>query len=151
MMLVLGTKSEALWTYSNEFNSYCVVGGVVYGANDSGVFIVDSGDDDAGTPIEASWSWGKSKLAPTNARVPAGYVSLLADGDVAVSLTCDEYGPYEYLIEQRDMVTNHRTRFKPAKGMVGQYWQVACRNVAGANFRIDNIELLVAPSARRVE
>lgn len=151
MTLVANTTAGMIWEYENfQFNSFCDIGGVIYGANENGIFVIDSGDLDDTTPITSEWSFGSLKLAESQSRVPYAYVRARGDGDLNVSLATDDGDPITYTVTPRLEDQSHAYRVVTAKGARGQYWKLAVTNVDGCDFRVDSIDLDVAPSARRV-
>ena len=151
MTLVVNPTAQMIWEYDNyQFNSFCVLNGVVYGANADGVFVLDSGDTDDGAEIAAHWGHGKLPLTKTQSRVSHAYVSANAGGDLTLSLATDSGEPIEYAVSPREDGRQHRYRVATAKGAVGKYWQLSVRNESGCDFRVDDISLDVAPSMRRI-
>jgi hypothetical protein len=131
-----------------RFNSFAQIDGDIYGANESGIYLIGS-DDDAGEPIDATITLGQSKLGSDFVKsVPAIYA--VAKSAQPMLLTCRVEGSeYSYSFS-RETATMEPCKVKPGKGLKGTLWQIEIANTAGANLDLDSLSVLVAPTSRRV-
>lgn len=130
-----------------RFNSFALIDGEYYGANEAGIFrLGDDADDSA--PIDMTITLGTSNLGSSRVkRVPTAYVG--AQSDEPLVLTCRVEGQeYSYTFS-RATATMAPAKVQIGKGLAGVYWQIELSNTAGADAEIDALELLVAPSDRR--
>ncbi len=130
-----------------RFNSFALIDGEYYGANEEGIFRL-GGDADDSAPIDMTITLGTSNLGSSKVkRVPAAYVG--AESDQRLVLTCRVEGQeYSYTFA-RATATMAPAKVQIGKGLAGVYWQLELSNTAGADAEIDALELLVAPSERR--
>lgn len=130
-----------------RFNSFALIDGEYYGANEAGIFRL-GGDADDSVPIDMTITLGTSNLGSSRVkRVPTAYVG--AQSDEPLVLTCRVEGQeYSYTFS-RATATMAPAKVQIGKGLAGVYWQVELKNTDGANAEIDSLELLVAESAQR--
>lgn len=130
-----------------RFNSFAMIDGEYYGANEAGIFRL-GGDADDSAPIDMTITLGTSNLGSSRVkRVPTAYVG--AQSDEPLVLTCRVEGQeYSYTFS-RATATMAPAKVQIGKGLAGVYWQIELSNTAGADAEIDVLELLVAPSDRR--
>ena len=130
-----------------RFNSFALIDGEYYGANEAGICRL-GGDADDSAPIDMTITLGTSNLGSSRVkRVPAAYVG--AQSDQPLVLTCRVEGQeYRYTFS-RATATMAPAKVQIGKGLAGVYWQLELSNTAGADAEIDALELLVAPSDRR--
>lgn len=149
--LALNTRTKAMTTYSNNpFNSLCSFNGVVLAASSSGVVAL-TGADDNGTAIAASLTVGVSDFGGAQLkRVLAGYAGYRADGDLQLTLITDDATEYTYTLAPRQATAIHPTRVVFGRGVRSRYWQWRLANVAGADFKLDDLSFDVDPQTRRV-
>lgn len=124
------------------FNSFAKFNGVYLAAGAGGIFAL-AGDDDAATAIDAVIRSGQIDFGSKNLkRIRAGYINYRTNGTLVLKLTTDEGESYEYMIERIDGDALHSNRIKLGRGMIGRHFQWEVRNVAGADFDINDITLL---------
>ena len=130
-----------------SFNSFAMIDGEHYGANETGIFRLGSDADDS-LPINMTVTLGTSNLgSPKVKRVPAAYVG--AQSDLPLVLTCRVEGKeYSYTFS-RATATVAPAKVQVGKGLAGVYWQIELTNTDGADAEIDALELLVSDSAQR--
>lgn len=130
-----------------RFNSFALIDGEYYGANEAGIFRL-GGDADDSAPIDMTITLGTSNLGSSRVkRVPAAYVG--AESDQPLVLTCRVEGlEYSYTFS-RATATMAPAKVQIGKGLAGVYWQLELSNTDGADAEIDALELLVAHSDRR--
>jgi hypothetical protein len=146
---VLHTKLGAVTEYRNfPFNSVAGIWNTYYGLTDDGLFEL-AGDDDDGDPITA---WIRTALETFGSlrrkRSPSVYLAWTAAGDmllkvVAVDRKTKALTEDWYLATQvDDEDAHHLTRIKVGKGIEALSFAYELRNVAGADFAIDEIAWL---------
>ena len=130
-----------------RFNSFALIDGEYYGANETGLFRM-GGDTDDSLPINLTVTLGTSNLGSSKVkRVPSAYVG--AQSDQPLVLTCRVEGQeYSYTFSRATAALSP-AKVQIGKGLAGVYWQIELKNTDGANAEIDSLELLVAESAQR--
>lgn len=130
-----------------KFNSFAMVDGEYYGANEQGIYRLGA-DNDAGADIDAIVTLGTSRLGSDFVKtVPGIYAG--ARSDELMMLTCRVEGQeYSYAFSRR---TENMApiRVVPGKGLKGAYWQIEIANTAGADIEVDNLSVTVAPTLRK--
>lgn len=151
--LVLGTESTAVSTWTGcDFESLAQVGEDVLATGPDGLYILDADDDD-GTPIDARVDFASVGFGISQTkRIDNLYIGYSAEGRLRLSLAVQESGgvPAVFPLERRSADTPRATRVTPGKGMVGRYWRMSLQNEDGAAFWINDAEVDLAVSTRRV-
>lgn len=151
--LVLGTESTAVSTWTGcDFESLAQVGEDVLATGPDGLYILDADDDD-GTPIDARVDFASVGFGISQTkRIDNLYIGYSAEGRLRLSLSVQESGgvPAVFPLERRPAGTPRATRVTPGKGMVGRYWRMSLQNEGGAAFWINDAEVDLAVSTRRV-
>lgn len=133
---------------SYGFNSYAVIGGVAYGAKESGIFALE-GDDDAGEPIQAHLHFGKHSFGTQELKsVPFVYVGVGASGAVYLRVG-DGNDAYLYRVRHSDP-RQATQRFDVGKGLRASYFSFELYNENGADFELDTVRFEVVPLKRRI-
>jgi hypothetical protein len=151
LTVAMHTETMALTTYSNyPFNSFATFNGVFLGAAPTGIFAL-SGADDAGVPIDAAARGGSSDFSTSHRkRVDRVYVGYRADGDMILRVFTDEIHVRDYRLRATGRPGLHGNHVRLGKGLVSRYWQFELRNVDGADFQMNMIELEPTTLPRRV-
>lgn len=151
--LVLGTESTAVSTWTGcDFESLAQVGEDVLATGPDGLYILDADDDD-GTPIDARVDFASVGFGISQTkRIDNLYIGYSAEGRLRLSLAVQESGgvPAVFPLERRSADTPRATRVTPGKGMVGRYWRMSLQNEGGAAFWINDAEVDLAVSSRRI-
>lgn len=151
--LVLGTESTAVSTWTGcDFESLAQVGEDVLATGPDGLYILDADDDD-GTPINARVDFASVGFGISQTkRIDNLYIGYSAEGRLRLSLSVQESGgvPAVFPLERRPADTPRVTRVTPGKGMVGRYWRMSLQNEDGAAFWINDAEVDLAVSSRRI-
>ncbi|CAN7472836.1 hypothetical protein LJR074_003177 [Acidovorax sp. LjRoot74] len=133
---------------SYGFNSYAVIGGVAYGAKESGIFTLE-GDDDAGEPIQAHLHFGRHDFGTQELKsVPFVYVGVGASGAVYLRVG-DGNDAYLYRVRHSDP-RQATQRFDLGKGLRASYFSFELYNENGADFELDTVRFEVVPLKRRI-
>ena len=148
---VVNTRNAAVSRYENfPFNSFALVGGKPYGAGPDGVYRL-TGDDDAGEPIQALLRTGIANFEEL-VHVPNAWIGLTSTGQMILkTITMDKGRKKEnwYRMKERPQGTPVESRFDPAKGLAGTYWQWELENVDGAYFELDMLKVWPVRIGRR--
>ncbi len=140
--LNINLKNRATSQYVNyDFNSMVKFGGKVLGANSSGLFDL-SGDNDNGvaisayfTPIMTDFGIGNPK------RMRYIYLGYESSGNLELDLQADEQNARSYEVES-NKTGQQRKRVSIGRDGYGRYWSFTIRNLSGADFSVDSIEVM---------
>ena len=131
--------------YSNyNFNSMCKFGDKYLGANENGIFELNSGELDVAALIESIIELLTTDLGVSNQkRIRSVYVGYEADGDLLLVVYDDDSNQREFILDPNH-TDNEQSSAKVPVGRdgKGRYWTFRIENIAGADFSIDNIELV---------
>lgn len=149
--VVMNTQTKGHLIYENfGFLSLVKHQGKYYGCNAEGIFEL-SGNTDNGVAIDASILTGISNLGVDAQKyVPEAHLKVRCEGQLTVTTTIDELRqpepyPVTFRAGQQGL---HSKRCKMAKGVKGTSWQVEIRNVDGADFDLEKMELITVPTRR---
>jgi hypothetical protein len=132
-----------------DFNSFCKIGDSYFGANDSGIFEL-SGNDDAGTDIDAFFELIVSDFGVSNAKkIRSVFVGGEADGKLTLTLKDDEDNSRPYNLRLTSGSKQSNGKVDVGRDGLGRYWQVRIDNTSGVYFAIDSIELLAVIMGRK--
>lgn len=131
------------------FNSYIELNGVCYGLNSTGIHSL-TGTTDNGTAIAASAKWGVVNLGSEQKKiVDGGYINCRMSDALVVGLAADEGTRYAYTATDHGKAGIHAERWKSGKGVKGFAFQPDIANVAGADFDVAQLDLVVNKLQRR--
>lgn len=149
--LVMNTRTKAVTGYDNSpFNSLCSFGGVILAASSAGIVAL-TGNTDNGAAISASLTTGISDFDSAQLkRVVAGYAGYRSTGDLQLTMITDDATEYTYTLSTRQAAALHPTRVVFGRGVRSRYWQWRLANVAGADFKLDDLAFDHDPQTRRV-
>lgn len=147
---VLDLDSNSSRRYTNyDLTSYARIGGNYYGANASGVFLLD-GDTDAGTDIAAWFDPGRQDFNSTlRKRMEAAYITAGSPKPMKVTITDDAGNAYDYETRRADPEVKQQ-RFDVGRGLDGVYLGFKFANTEGAQFEIAGYELMAVETTRRL-
>lgn len=152
LVLVLNLKNLAVSQYAEfDFNSMCKFNGVYLGANETGIYQLETGDDDEGVPIDVYFEVETSLGIPTNKHVRRVDISGECDGDLLLTTSFDDGAQYQDTVTFDAAGTYKTIRKTMRRTCRGKYLRFRLDNVDGSNFNIDNIVLHVIPIATRNE
>lgn len=147
----VNTRNAAVSEYQNfPFNSFALVGGKAYGAGPGGIYRL-GGDTDDGDPIQAVLRTGIVNFEEL-VHVPNAWIGLTATGQMILkTITMDKGRKKEnwYRMKERPQGAPVESRFDPAKGLAGTYWQWELENVDGAYFELDMLKVWPVRIGRR--
>lgn len=150
--IVLGTESQALTQYLNfNYNSMTQFQGQALAAGPSGLFVVDSGENDNGADIDAAAQVGITDFGTSFLkRVDRCYVGYRTNGNLVLRVYTDEINQRDYLLASSNRAGLHGNHVQIGKGLAARYWQFEVRNQQGADFNINSIELKPTHLRRRI-
>lgn len=136
-------KINGLTQYTNfDFNSMCRFNGQTLAASDGGLFVIDSGDDDDGTDIDAYFELPRSDFGSAyQKRIRSGYAGYESSGTLNIKLATDE-GTAVTLPLSPTRSGQHGGRFPGRRDTKGRYHTIRVENVDGCDFSIDRIDII---------
>lgn len=150
--LCLHLLGEQLSQYGNyNFNSLCKFGDMYLGANDSGIFNLDSGDTDAGTSIEAFFELANTDMGVEHQkRIRVAYIGYETNGELAITVKDDDGNERQYTIKPNHIGNKQQTSRVPiGRDGKGRYWMFRIDNVNGSDFGINSITAVPVVLNRR--
>lgn len=147
---VMNTQNAAVTNYSEwNFNSFATLSTVDIAASSTGLYAL-GGSNDSGVPISAIATFAKSDFGDSRLkRMPYAYIGVRATGQLYFITQTDDGVERVYSLVAT--APGPRTeRIQMARGVTSRYWQFTLENVAGSDFRLDEMELLPVTLSRRV-
>jgi len=142
LTISLGLSTAAPTQYGNfSFNSMCNFNGKLLGANRSGIFVLESGDDDNGTDISAFFKVGPTDFGVENEkRLRKIYVGGRLDGRLKLAMSADEgeEGVRELLSTDDSLKMVHQD-VSGGRDIRGRFLSLKVSNVLGSDFTVSNI------------
>jgi len=140
--LVLNLKRRALSQYANyNFNSMCKFGDNYIGANESGIFTLDNGSDDAGADIVAFFELITSDYGILNQkRIRSLFVGYETDGRLILKIKDDDNNERPFTLPA-EVAGNKQVsaQINPGRDGKGRYWMIRVENVEGSDLSVDTI------------
>lgn len=147
---VLNYDTSASSSYENfDFNSFAQVGSRYFGAKSDGIYLLE-GDTDAGAPIHASISLGKSGMGSrVQKRVTECYLGASSSGTLYLKVMADGAS---YVYEARNASAQLRAQqVKLGKGLQANYFTFEIYNHDGCDFELNDVEFRVVDLQRRIK
>ncbi|RLC11313.1 MAG: hypothetical protein DRI24_18970 [Deltaproteobacteria bacterium] len=149
----VNVETRAPYQYTNfPFNSFAMIGGRYYGADESGLFALDGTTDD-GENIDAVIRTGLINFGTTLfKRIPRAYFGYTSTGQFLFNtITTEEGKKIERWYELKEKIANDTTnaRVKMARGVKSVHWQFEIVNIDGASFDLDDVKLMPTILNRR--
>lgn len=149
---VVNAKTQGAARYTGYgFRSVVCHKGRLFGCNAAGIYEM-TGETDNGTAIEGTGTSGVSSCGSDSIKYfPYAYLSGRCEGEMEFTLTVDEQTPRSYPVtfaKGREGI--HRKLRKLAQGISGGQAQISWRNVDGCDFYLQQAELDVLPTKRKV-
>ena len=141
--ITLNTENIAVSQITNyQFNSLGTVGRYPIAANENGLFILESADDDNGTEIDSIVHFVNSHLDYLGIkRFRKLYIGYETSGNLIFSVETDENNTKSYeLNTSNDSQLQHRDIVQMTRDMAGVYWRFKIENIDGCDFSVDSIE-----------
>jgi hypothetical protein len=145
LSLCLQIERMALSQYANyDFNSMCEFNGAYIGANESGIFTLDSGDLDNTSLIEAFFELPTSDFGIENQkRIRSFYIGYETNGELLLTVKDDDDNQRSWLVPVIHLdEKQHTVKVNGSRSGKGRYWMIRIENLAGADFSIDSISVL---------
>ena len=148
---VVNANTYAVTTYENyNFNSFAKIGNTYYGAQEDGVYTLDSNDDN-GEDIEATITLGTMDFdTELFKRVHYMYLGIKQSGDLTLKTITDDDKEHLYSLRAPTESTLHTVRVKLALGVKSRYWTFELMNSDGADFDLDSITFYPLVVGRRI-
>lgn len=146
----LNATTQAVSNYTGwDFNSFTKFGGQYLGASNTQGIASLGGAEDGTAAITATLQsavtdFGNSFLK----RVKVAYIGMNANGTATFSTTTDDNVERVYQLVP-DAPGLHTERVQLARGVMSRYWTFTLQAV-GADFRVDEISLLLVTLERRI-
>ena len=150
--VVMNLSNQAISTYNNfDFNSIACFNGTYLGANSAGIYKL-SGNLDNGSII-------KSKIKTGSIDFGSGYIKHLrdiwltyrTDGTVAIVLWVDEDDNSQVELRSRKSSDNiQEEKFTAPLGLNGRFYTIEFKNIAGADFDIHKLSMMVDEIKRKI-
>jgi len=136
----INLKTLGLSEYANfTFNSMCRIGNLSFGASDSGLYRLDSGED-SGENIVAYATFPLCDFGIDNKkRVRSVYYGGTASKPLRLYTENDEGNERRRLFEPKTV--RSKTKIPVGREGKGSYWKFKIINVRGADFEIDTLEM----------
>jgi hypothetical protein len=137
---VMNTDNAAITRYDTfNFNSYCIVDGKAYGANEDGIYLLD-GDDDDDQPIVWEIETGVHDfMINAMKKIPDLYLTMRADGAVEVYVTSERAAESLYTLTMSSNTITKNNKVQVGRGHKGRKWQVKVASAAGIDFQLEEI------------
>jgi hypothetical protein len=145
----INLKNLGISQYDNyNFNSVCKWRGQYFGMNDNGIYILE-GDTDHGAAINSVIETGRDDFKMRNIKhLSDAFLTMRGDGEYIFGFITEEGELYEFPISSRELESG-TLKVDGAKGGRSQYWGIKFRNLAGAKFEIEGLELNAEMLRRR--
>ena len=144
--------NQVISTYSNfNFNSIACFNGTYLGATDTGIYPL-GGKTDNGNDIDSDIKSGSMDFGDTLIKyLRDAWLTHRTDGNLKLRVWVDE--DTTFIIEERTSIISnqiHEERLKPPRGLKGRFYTIELKNISGADFDIDSLNLLVESIRRKV-
>jgi hypothetical protein len=150
--LCLQLERMAISQYANfNFNSMAIFNGQCLGANEAGIFQLDSGDRDNTSEIPAFFELMTSDWGIENQkRIRSIYVGYETNGRLFFKVKDDDANETEYILEPNHLDhAQHGAKLPGSRRGKGRYWFIRVDNMNGADFSVDNIKVLPVVLGRK--
>jgi hypothetical protein len=142
----MNLRKVAVSQYANyNFNSMCKFGKVYLGADENGIFELDSGAVDGTADIEAFFETATSDLGSEyKKRIRSVYIGYETDGRLILKIKDDDNNERSETLPA-DVAGNKQVSAKvnPGRDGKGHYWMFRIENVDGSDFSIDAITAIL--------
>lgn len=147
LQYAVNATTGALSTYQNfGFKQFATVAGETYAITDNGLFRL-TGDTDNGDLLNASIDFGASDFGTSQLkRVSSVYAGVATDGEAYIRVTADEGQELVY----RAITEHNESRVKTAKGLAARHWRVRLELTDASYADLDNLEIEIGVSQRRL-
>lgn len=146
LTICVGLRKLAVSQFTEyNFNSMCKFGNLLLGANEDGIFTLDSADKDAGTDIAAHFVLGPTDFgAEHEKRVRSAYISGRLDGRLKVEMSGDEgESVTQELVPSEGSLRLIHHKISGGRDIRGKYLRLKVSNFQGSDFTISNINAVL--------
>lgn len=150
-VIVLQVENMTLTSYTSyAYNSFTRFAGKNLGADASGLHEM-VGDTDNGLPIAAAVVTGTTDFGSTFVKaLDRLYVGYRSTAAMTLSVKLDDKDFFDYTLDPTGDAGIDTSRVKTGKGLAGRYWQFGFKNIGGAMFSIDTIDVKSMQLQRRI-
>ena len=131
-----------------------MVGGVYFAAGATGLYQIDTGNDDAGQLIGAGVSTGIMTFgSPMQKRLIDAFATMRSSGGITLKIKVDEAARQAAVtvpMTPRAAAGLVKYRGILPKGLRGKSWQFELENVGGSQFEFSELSIANMPVLRRV-
>lgn len=149
--IVVNLGNKALSMYEDfPYDSFATFGGNALAIGANGI-VLFGGDTDEASPISSRLAMSEVEFSePGHKRITDVYVDLRGDGELSMTTVADEVNSSTYHVPIPPVDTIETVRVKHGRGTKGRHWQTTIRNVDGADFEIQAVEMMVDILSRRI-
>jgi hypothetical protein len=146
---VMNMKTGAISRYpAYAFNFLCRWHDGNYIVREDGIYLI-GGEYDIDQPIEAGFTLPSTDMGVSTEKIaPRLYMQGRMDGQFAVTTMADELDPVRSVSIIRPGVGYHRCKLP--RGIRGTHLEFDVDNVSGADFEIEQVDVLVADTGRKI-
>jgi len=127
-----------------NFNSMCKFGDIYLGANEDGLFVLDSSDKDVASDIDAHVKLAVTDFGVSNQkRVRKLFVGYRTDGVLRFTVTGDERR--EAIVDLDSAAGSlaiHNQKVPIGRDVKGKYLGLKIENIKGSDFTVDNVHMV---------
>lgn len=146
LALAMNLKNLAPTQYMEfDFNSLCEFNGQVLGANEDGIFLLESGDLDVAATIDAYVEWVTDFGISSRKHVRRLTIAGETQGDLLVTVQADGGDIGEYSITGASELQQGIWHVYLPVDCRGRYFTVRISNVSGSQFSTDEVFADVIP------
>lgn len=147
---VVNADTSASSSYENyAFNSFSDVAGQMFAARSDGLYLLE-GDTDAGSPIQASLSFGSTDFgSPQLKRPEFAYIGVSSTGTMYLKVIVNGGTEYIYAARRSDDFLAQQ-RIDLGKGMRASYVTFQLYNSDGCDFELNTVRFEAAELTRRI-
>ena len=133
-----------------DFDSMTKFGDMYLGAGEEGLFTLEDADTDDGLDINSVIEFATTDFGISHQkRIRSLHVGYETDGDMTVTIICDEDNEKEYTLAPINSSNKqHGSKVKVNREQKGRYWTIKIEN-DGSDFSINMIEAIVTILARK--
>jgi len=145
--LLLNVKKQAISEYDNyPFESMTMFNGKAFGSNADGLFEL-TGIDDAGKDIDTEIETGKSDFGVGNVKKPWSlHMGMSGSGKIQAKLV----GARSLEVTGKEAtIQEGGLKIKHSRDTRSSYWGINFKNIDGANFQLNLIDLVTETLGRR--
>lgn len=147
--VALNATNFAVTEYTDfGFNSFAVLDGKYYGANENGIYLLGGNTQD-GKPIQSEIKSGSIDMGIKMKQIPRqAWITGRNAGSLIFTVEDEEGIVHEYDI--KDIATDlHEMRVKFGRGIKGRFFKFGLKNKAGMDFDIDSIRVIAEVIANK--